>query len=153
MPVVDPAAAPRKPLDGKTWELFHHGADVGVRGRGPTKAAAFESVGTALTGVVTDPATVRAETPVDIRCEAPDDVTLLVDWLNALIYEMAVRRLLFSMFSVSIVEGRLSAVAAGEPVDRARHQPAAEPKGATYTLAAVRPDSEGGWIVECVVDV
>lgn len=153
MPVVDPAAIFGPPPDGRAWELFHHGADIGVRGRGATKAAAFEAVATALTGVVTDPAAVRAETPVDIRCEAPDDVTLLVDWLNAVIYEMAVRRLLFSVFSVSIADGRLSAVATGEQVDRARHQPAAEPKGATYTLAAVRPDGEAGWVAECVVDV
>ena len=33
------------------WEHFAHGADIGVRGIGPTKEAAFEQIALALTGV------------------------------------------------------------------------------------------------------
>jgi tRNA nucleotidyltransferase (CCA-adding enzyme) len=36
-------------------ELFPHGADVGVRGIGPTSDAAFEQAALALTSAVTDP--------------------------------------------------------------------------------------------------
>ena len=44
-----------------TWEHFAHGADIGVRGIGPTKEAAFEQIALALTGVVTDLKSVRPE--------------------------------------------------------------------------------------------
>lgn len=60
-----------------------------------------------------------------MTCEAPDLAYLLLEWLNALIYEMAVRRLVFGRFAVSIEGNRLHGRAWGEPVDRARHMPAA----------------------------
>ena len=80
------------------WEHFPHGADAGIRGVGPTKEGAFEQAAIALTGVVTDPASVRPDVAVQIACEAPADDILFVDWLNALVYEMATRRMLFGAF-------------------------------------------------------
>lgn len=133
------------------WEHFAHGADVGVRGIGPTRESAFEQAALALTGVITDPAVVRSSVAVGIACEAPGDV-LLVDWLNALIFEMATRHLLFGAFEVAIDGSRLSATARGEPVDPVRHEPAVEVKGATFTALRVAED-RGVWIAQCVVDV
>ena len=135
-----------------SYELFPHQADIGIRGRGPTEAEAFAQAGLALTAVVTAPADVTAKTPVQLRCEAPNAVTLFVDWINALIFEMATRKMLFARFDVAIDGGTLTATAWGEPVDRMRHEPAAEPKGATYTLAEVAQEATG-WRVQCVVDV
>ena len=37
-----------------------------------------------------------------MNCEAPDLELLFVEWLNAIIYEMAVRKMLFGRFSVRI---------------------------------------------------
>ena len=50
------------------WEHFPHDADVGIRGRGPTLAEAFEQAALALTGIVTD-AEIAAGTAVDVTCE------------------------------------------------------------------------------------
>lgn len=141
------------------WEHFYHQADVGVRGIGPTLDEAFEQAGLALTAVVTNPALVRAIQPIEIECEAPRASLLLVDFLNRLVYEMATRRMLFSQFEVHLsppdLGGALSlhALAWGEPVDPARHQPAVEVKGATYCELEVRQNHEGEWVVQCVVDV
>jgi tRNA nucleotidyltransferase (CCA-adding enzyme) len=134
-------------------ELFPHGADVGVRGIGPTRAAAFEQAALALTMAVTDPQGVASREAVEIACQAPDDAFLLLDWLNALIYEMAMRHLLFGRFAVSIEDHRLLGQAWGEPVDRARHMPAVEPKGATLTALKVEMRDDGAWIAQCIVDV
>jgi SHS2 domain-containing protein len=68
------------------WEHFHHEADIGVRGRGNSREAAFEEAAIALTAVITDPDTVRCRESVTIECEAPDLELLFVDWLNALVY-------------------------------------------------------------------
>ncbi len=139
------------------WELFAHEADVGVRGSGATLAAAFAGAATAVTAAICDPARVGAGDTVHIECAAPDAETLLVDWLNALVYEMATRRMLFSRFDVDIEAGptgmRLQASAWGEPVDVAKHQPAAEVKGATFCELAVRQAPDGSWLAQCVVDV
>lgn len=145
-------AAWRARADGH-WEHFPHRADVGVRGIGPTLDAAFEQAALAMTAVVTDPAGVAGKAAVDIRCEAPDDELLLVDWLNALVLEMATRNMLFGRFAVRVDGHRLHATAWGEPVDPGRHQPAVEIKGATYTELEVGRDESGRWLAQCVVDV
>jgi SHS2 domain-containing protein len=134
-------------------ELFPHGADVGVRGIGPTRDAAFEQAALALTSAVTDPARIALQQAIDVTCEAPEDTYLLLDWLNALIYEMAVRRLVFGRFAVSIEGTRLCGRAWGEPVDRARHMPAVEPKGATLTALKVVVRDDAARIAQCIVDV
>lgn len=135
------------------WEHFHHQADIGVRGHGHTLAAAFEQAALALTAVITDPAGLLNQRPVSIECEAPDRELLLTDWLNAVIYQMAIRHMLFGRFSVRIDGGKLHATAWGEPIDRSRHQPGVEVKGATYTALKVFQVADGDWTAECVVDV
>ncbi len=135
------------------WEHFEHEADMGVRGWGPTKEQAFEQAACALTAVVTDLATVEPKQSVTFECQAPDDELLFVDWLNGLIYEMATRKLLFSRFQVSITGDRLRATAWGETADTARHQPAVEVKGATYTALRVAQERPDRWIAQCIVDV
>ncbi len=134
-------------------EHFAHMADIGIRGIGPTREAAFEQAALALSGVVTDVAKIEAKQVQAIECEAPNDALLLVDWLNALIYRMAVDRMLFGRFAVTIAGTRLHARVWGEPVDRARHAPAVEPKGATYTAVKVERDANGAWVAQCVIDV
>jgi SHS2 domain-containing protein len=135
------------------WEHFEHEADVGLRSLGDTEEAAFAALGTALTAVITDPAAVRLAMPVEIHCEAPARDLLLVDWLNAVIFEMATRRMLFGRFDVRLAGDRLDATAYGEPVDRARHHPAVEVKGATYTALKFERQPDGQWLGQCVVDV
>ncbi len=134
------------------WSHFAHDADIGICGVGESQAGAFEQAAIAMTRVVTA-GEVHAAQVVDIRCEAPDPELLLAEWLNALIYEMAVRGWLFGRFDVTIDAGRLHARAWGEPVDRARHAPAVEIKGATYTGLSVRQESDGLWYARCVLDV
>lgn len=139
--------------DSDRWEHFEHGADIGVRGLGSTLPAAFEQAARALTAVVTDVDSVEPSVAVPVACEAPQDDLLLVAFLNALVYEMATRRMLFSRFAVSLDARRLTATAWGEPVDRTRHEPAVEVKGATFTALRVAQLPNGTWLAECVVDV
>jgi tRNA nucleotidyltransferase (CCA-adding enzyme) len=140
-------------MSGEHWEHFPHQADMGVRGSGPTLAAAFEQAALAMSAIVTDLAWVAADKAVEIRCEAPDDELLLVDWLNALILEMAARHMLFSRFEVTLNGQCLHATAWGEAVDTQKHQPAVEIKGATYTELKVEKGESGRWLAQCVVDV
>lgn len=135
------------------WEHFPHEADMGVRGVGSTKEEAFEQAAVALTAIITDPQGVRSDESVEIACEAPDDELCLVDWLNALVYEMATRQMLFGRFKVTLDGLRLHGTAWGEKIDVARHLPAVEVKGATYTALRVQQDQTGAWVAQCVVDV
>jgi SHS2 domain-containing protein len=135
------------------WEHFAHDADVGVRGLGPTREAAFEQAALALMQAICDPARIEPREVVEVACEAPDDALLFVDWLNALIFEVATRGVLFARFEVGIDGHRLAGKAWGEPIDPTRHELAVEVKGATYTDLSVAPRPDGGWLAQCVVDV
>ena len=125
---------------------------MGVRGFGSTEAEAFEQAALAMTAVVTDVGAIAAREVVAIECESPDRELLFADWLNSLIYEMSTRKMLFGRFSVRLEGTRLHAQAWGERVDRARHHPAVEIKGATYTTLRVARERDQ-WVAQTVVDV
>ena len=135
------------------WELFAHDADIGVRGFGPSREAAFEQGAIALMHAMGAGSDVAPKQMVSVACTAPDCEILFVDWLNALIFEMATRSMLFSRFRVGIDNGALRAEAWGEPIDLARHEIAVEAKGATFTALKVAQGPDSTWVAQCVVDV
>lgn len=135
------------------WRTFAHEADIGVCGSGATLGDAFAGAATAMTAAICDPARVAPRIAVNIECAATDAEILLVDWLNALVYEMATRHMLFSRFDVSVEGTCLHATAWGEPVSPERHQPAAEVKAASYCELRVAQEADGHWLAQCVVDV
>jgi SHS2 domain-containing protein len=139
-------------MSAARWEHFEHEADIGVRGIGDTLHSAFEQAALAMSAIITDLSLIEAREEVNIICEEADQELLFTDWLNALIFEMSTRSMLFSQFEVFIESGRLKAKVWGEPINVKRHQPAVEIKGATYTELAVYK-SKDQWVAQCVVDV
>ncbi len=135
------------------WEHFAHDADVGIHGVGATPARAFEQAALAMTAAITDPRTVAPEQLIEVSCEGPDIELLLVDWLNALVYEMGTRRMLFSRFEARVTDTQLLGKAWGEQVDVDKHHPVVEVKGATYTALGVYQSDDGDWHARCVIDV
>lgn len=135
------------------WEHFYHGADIGVRGKSTNKAGAYAQAALAMSAVITDPATIQPQQHIQISCQAPDDEILFLDWLNALIYEMAIRKMLFCRFELELSDHHLQAKVWGEALEIQRHHPAVEIKGATFTELKVGQDAAGDWIAQCVVDV
>jgi SHS2 domain-containing protein len=135
------------------WRHFPHMADIGIHGFGVSLAEAFEQTALAMTAVIADLATVREQAVVAVECSAPDRELLLVDWLNAWVYEMTTRGMLFARFEITLTDGGLRGLGWGEPVDRKRHRPAVQIKGATYTELSVRREADGTWHAQCVVDV
>lgn len=134
------------------WEHFEHAADIGVRGFGESIATAFEQVALATSAAVTDLSALSPRDSVRIHCSAKTHDDLLYEWLNAIIYEMATRKMLFCEYRIEIQGDSLNGEAAGEPIDVKRHQPAVEVKGATYTELAVHQE-DGRWAAQCVIDV
>ncbi len=137
------------------FEHFEHGADIGVRGFGPTLEAAFAEVARAVTAVITDPAGVAPRVSVDVECATtPSLDDLLYDFLDALVFEMTTRGMLFGRFELHVDGTSLSGRMLGEPIDPARHELAVEVKGPTYTELRVRFDPDAAeWLAQCIVDV
>jgi tRNA nucleotidyltransferase (CCA-adding enzyme) len=134
------------------WEHFAHQADVGIRATAESLSSAFEDAATALTAIVTEPKKVEPLECVKIECDAEDEELLFVNWLNSIIYEMAVGKMLFSKFEVKIENLTVSAKIWGEKINQAKHSPAVEPKAVTYNQLSVK-EEKGKWTVQCVIDV
>ena len=63
-----------------------------------TQAEAFEQAALALTSIVTQLESVESRQQINVSVENSDRELLFVDWLDALIFEMATRRMLFSRY-------------------------------------------------------
>ena len=61
--------------------------------------------------------------------------------------------MVFGRWRVSLRGQTLTAYVEGETVDRVRHRPVVEVKGATYTALSVERNPSGNWHGQCVVDV
>ena len=138
---------------GKYWENYVHDTAVGVRGIGATMEEAFEQVAIAMTATITNPLNVDHLEELDLACQAPDDKSLLAEWLNAIVSEMSSRHMLFSRFAVRINEHQLQAHLWGEEIKPSKHVPAVEVRGATNTDLRVLQDDTGAWLAQCVVEV
>lgn len=134
------------------YELFSHAADIGIRGYGKTMTEAFEMAAVALTATVTDPQKVTPELTFKIHLVEKDPELLFLDWINSLIYEMDTKKVLFSEFQLKLEGSELSATIRGEKVNRSKHDPAVDVKGATFTELKVI-EQNNHWIAQCVVDV
>jgi SHS2 domain-containing protein len=140
------------------WEHFEHGADVGLRGRGRDPSEAFAQAGVALAALVAaEPGRVAPERECSFELEASDLESLLVAYLNELIFRLAAERLVLAHLEPRLEQRpdggwKLHDSARGEPFDPARHDATVEPKAATFTGLSVRLEA-GGWVAECVVDV
>ena len=135
------------------WEHLDHGADIGVRGYGDSLEDAFVEAALAMSSVVTDLDKIDTGESVAVECCAPELDLLLLDWLNEIIYQMATRNMLFGAFDVRIDDQHLFAQLHGEVVDREKHRPAVEIKGATFTELKVYRAENGEWVAQCVIDV
>ena len=135
------------------YEHFEHQADMGVRGFGRTCEEAFEQVALALTAVVVPLESVEAKQSLTVHCAAADVELLLLDWLNAVVYEMSAGKMIFCRFKVHLQGGRLEGELFGEGLEVERHQPGVEVKAATATALRVEKLPEGMWLAQLVVDV
>ncbi|UCH39779.1 MAG: archease [Gammaproteobacteria bacterium] len=135
------------------WEHLDHGADIGVRGYGDSLEDAFVQAALAMSSVVTDLDKIAPGESIAVECCAPELDLLLLDWLNEIVYQMATRNMLFGAFDVRIDDQHLFAQLHGEVVDREKHRPAVEIKGATFTELKVYRAENGEWVAQCVIDV
>ena len=136
-----------------TWEHFSHPADMGIRGLGTTRQEAYMQAALALTALTVDLETIEPRTCVTVTCTEADPELLLVAWLNAVLFEMATRYMVFCRFNVDLGPEGLNAELWGEALDPAKHHPSTEVKAATYAALRVEQEQTGQWVAQCIVDM
>lgn len=139
------------------YQYLDHQADLGIRGIGATLEEAFGQGAQAMLDAMANTRLVRPQLQFEQQCHAVDIPSLLIEWLNELLYQREVNDVLFCSARVLCIghqddEWTLKGLAMGEPLDLDRHEVHTEVKAATYSgLDYVV--SGGQHIVQCVVDL
>ena len=112
---------------------MEHTADTGIIAYGTDMPEAFANAAYGMFSLMADLRQVREETSRYVEAEAGDTESLVVSWLNELLYIFDVERIIFRRFDVlEITNTRLKADAYGEKVDPSRHKLRGGVKAATY---------------------
>jgi SHS2 domain-containing protein len=136
----------------KDFELIEHTADVGIMAYGADVKEAFANAARGMFSLIVESGEIREAERRDIEVTAPDAESLLVTWLNELIYLFDAENMLFSRFDITELEAdQLRATVYGEPVDNTRHRLKMGIKAATYHMVEVQKNN--GSKVQVLFDI
>ena len=137
----------------KKFDVVEHTADTGIIAYGTDMREAFANAAYGMFSLMTDLRQVKEETSRYVEAEAGDRESLVVSWLNELLYLFDVERIIFKRFDVlEVTNTRLRADAYGEKVDASRHELRGGVKAATYHMLKVA-DRGDRWSIRVIFDV
>ncbi|MBI5191016.1 MAG: archease [Nitrospirae bacterium] len=126
------------------YRKFGTTADVGVVSFGKDMKDAFERQAAGMFSVMTEMRGVRPILSFDVEAEGGDYESLLVAWLNELLYLRDTKDVLLCRFEINQLDGfRLKAAVCGEAMDEARHVNKSEVKAVTYHMLLVEQTADG----------
>jgi len=136
----------------KDFEIVDHTADVGIIAYGADISQAFANAARALFSLITELDDVEEILHRDIELTAPDQESLLVEWLNELICLFDVENILFKRFDITKLNNtQLKARSYGEKVDSSKHKLKTGVKAATYHMLKV--EKGDGCRVQVLFDI
>ena len=136
----------------KEFEIVNHTADVGIIAYGTDIKQAFANAAKALFSLITELDDVEEGLYRDIALIAPDEESLLVRWLNELIYLFDVENIIFKRFDITLLNNtQLKARSYGEKVDSSKHKLKTGVKAATYHMLKV--DKGNGCKIQVLFDI
>jgi len=136
----------------KDFEIVDHTADVGIIAYGANMSQAFANAARALFSLITELDDVDEVLHRDTELTAPDEESLLVGWLNELIYLFDVENILFKRFDITQLNNtQLKARSYGEKVDSSKHKLKIGVKAATYHMLKI--DRGDGCKVQVLFDI
>ncbi|WP_407377595.1 archease [Methanobrevibacter sp.] len=117
----------------KSYEYFEATADIGFKAYGNTLNEAFENAGKAMFNIITDTSDVAPSNEIEIDISSEDEVALLYDYLEELLFHHEIDFMLFSEFHVEIDENlHLKAKIKGENINWDKHERKTEIKAITF---------------------
>jgi len=135
------------------FEILDHTADIGFRAWGQTPAELFVNAAYALQSIAVDWERAEPRQLYPIAAGGSDYESLLVAWLNEVLYYLDGNRVVFARFEIDHIDPqRVSGKAWGEARDDQRHPPRLVVKGVTYHQLMVREEN-GHWIAQVFLDI
>ena len=122
----------------KPYEAFEHTADIGLHAYGRTLSELFIHAAQGMESLLVSPAQVHLRVGREIEVDGHDSLSLLIAWLNELIFLFDTEYLLFCRFEIdSLTKTHLKGRAIGEPYNEQRHELSSAIKAVTWHEAAI----------------
>ena len=135
------------------FEIIDHTADVGVIVYGADVKELFSNAALALFSLITEPESLEEKLHVDLKVSGEETDSLLVEWLNELIYFFDVKHVLFKRFDIeSLTRNELKATCYGEDFDPMKHKIKIGVKAATYHMLSLDKKRDG-YKAQIILDV
>lgn len=135
-----------------SFEFIDHTADAGIRVEAPTLEDLFETAGLAFTELVTSADSLDCRVERRFKLREDDVETLLVSWLQELLYLLDTEDLVFGRFQVKLHDFSLEAVAWGDVFNPDIHAIKTEIKAVTYHQLEVAQGDQG-WEAQVIFDI
>jgi len=135
-----------------SFEFIDHTADAGIKVEAPTLEDLFETAGLAFTELVTSVESLDCRVERSFKLQEDDMETLLVSWLQELLYLLDTEDLVFARFQVKIHDFSLEATAWGDVFDPNIHTMKTEIKAVTYHQLEVAKNDQG-WQAQIIFDI
>jgi len=137
----------------KAFEVINHTADVGIIAYGADIEELFSNAALALFSLIIEPESIKEKLHLDLEVSSEDIDSLLVEWLNELIYLFDVKHVLFNHFDIkSLTHNGLTATCYGEDFDPMKHKIKVGVKAATYHMLEL-DKSDDGFKAQVILDV
>jgi SHS2 domain-containing protein len=137
----------------KSYELFEHTADIGIKVSGQELSQLFINAAVAVFDIMAEakgePVAVTKTFQIDLETDDLDE--LLVTWLNELLSLSSAKGVIFHSFNVRRIDERHLSALAGAGASSA-HVIKTEIKAATYHELAITK-GESGWQARIILDV
>jgi SHS2 domain-containing protein len=136
----------------KDFEILNHTADVGIIAYGADLRQAFANAAKGLFSLITELDDVEEVLHRDVGLTATDEESLLVEWLNELVYQFDTEGIVFKRFDIiQLNSTHLKARSYGEKIDSSRHKLKIGVKAATYHMLKV--EKNNGCRVQVLFDI
>lgn len=136
----------------KDFEILDHTADVGIIAYGADLRQAFANAAKGLFSLITELGDVDEALHRDIELTASDEESLLVEWLNELVYQFDTEAIIFKRFDIiELNNTHLKARGYGEKVNSSKHKLKMGVKAATYHMLKV--EKNNGCRVQVLFDI
>ena len=137
----------------QAFEILDHTADTGIIAYGADVKELFSNAALALFSLITELESIQQKLHLDLEVISEDRDSLLVDWLNELIYSFDARHVLFNRFDIgSLTYNALKATCYGEDFDPNKHNIKIGVKAATYHMLRLDTD-DNGYKAQIILDI
>ncbi len=138
-------------LEMGTYHIFDHTADLGIEVKASSKEGVFETLGKALFSELIE-GEIEENQEDNIKISASSYESLLVKFVNELLYRFEVMEWIFSSFSCILSNHTIKCKCYGEKFDPQKHIQKREIKAATYHDLKFK-EEDGIWVARIILDI